>query len=79
MPSPSPSSTHHITLRAISQYLNNSVQYHIIENVYMHIKEKMKTWDIDQEATEEDSAEGAVEVMGMEQDTLIMRVTLLDV
>ena len=38
----------------------------------------MKTWDIGQEATEEDSAEGAVEVMGMEQDTPIMRVTLLN-
>jgi len=39
----------------------------------------MKKWDIEQEATEEATVmgEGTVEVMGMEQDTLI-RVTRPD-
>jgi hypothetical protein len=61
------------------------VLIHIIENVHKHIKEKMKTWDIEQEDTDSEEAsgeatvmdEGTVEVMGMEQDTLI-RVTLPD-
>jgi hypothetical protein len=54
------------------------------ENVHKHTKEKMKIWDIEQEdtvsgeASEEDTVmgEGTVEVMDMERDTLLIRVTL---
>ena len=47
---------------------------HIIENVFMHIKE-MKIWDIEQEDTV--SGEGTGEATDMAQDTL-MQVTLPD-